>query len=689
MIKLKNQFIFIFFFFSFHVISFGQTYFDSLENVLSSLPEDTNRVIFLSNLSQDISTSSPEKAEQYALEAIALGKKLGFKKGIAKGYTTLAISFYVRGDYTLHFENLQKALDIYTDMDDQIGTGKILNNLGASFQARGNYQESLKYYFNALEIFEEKGVDISVAKVLNNIGEIYEMLDEPDPALDHYNKSFEIFNSKEGFEWEKAYMLLNIGRIHFKKRNLSSALKYYKQSLYIFMDFDEKYYVADCYKNIGEIYFSQKSFNKALDYFNKSLKIKEEIEDKQGVAECYLSIGITYGVLKNALLSNSFYNKSLDIAQEIGAKEIEMKAFQNLSDQEITLGDYAAALDYFKKHTVLKDSVMGFETRKKLAELQTEYETEKKEQENLRLLSENELQKQTIQKQLYAGILVAVFLLSVIILAIVFFKGQQRQRKVNLLLEQKEEVLEKQAKKLAEANVKLQELDRLKSMFIATMSHELRTPLNSIIGFSGVMLMGMTGELSQEQREQLTMVKSSANHLLALVNDIIDLSKIEASKVELLITQFDFSIVVKEVKKSFKVTVDEKGLNMPLKVPEGIVVKSDERRVKQIIVNLIGNAVKFTDEGEVAIRVVKKDGMVEVAVQDTGPGIEKENMDWLFKAFSQVPSGGVQKEGTGLGLHLSQRIADLLGGEISAESEFGKGSTFTLSFPSEYEEIRT
>jgi len=234
---------------------------------------------------------------------------------------------------------------------------------------------------------------------------------------------------------------------------------------------------------------------------------------------------------------------------------------------------------------------------------------------------------------------------------------------------------------LEQANLKLQELDRLKSMFIASMSHELRTPLNSIIGFTGIMLQEMSGEISKEQRKQLTMVKNSANHLLALINDIIDVSKVEAGKVELVIEEFDLIALVEEVRDSFNVAAAEKGFKVSLKIPETLVIESDERRTKQVIVNLIGNAVKFTDEGEIEINVTKKDRMAELSVKDTGIGIREEDMGKLFKAFSQITTRGRLEEGTGLGLYLSKKITDLLGGDIKAESEFGKGSVFTLTLP--------
>jgi len=222
-------------------------------------------------------------------------------------------------------------------------------------------------------------------------------------------------------------------------------------------------------------------------------------------------------------------------------------------------------------------------------------------------------------------------------------------------------------------------------LILASMSHELRTPLNSIISFTGIILQDMTGEITGEQKKQLTMVKNSANHLLSLINDLLDISKIEAGKIELLIEEFDLSALVQEVKNSFKVAAEEKDLKMSLKMPKRLVIKSDERRTKQVFMNLVSNAVKFTDEGKIQIKAAKKDKEVEVSVRDTGIGIRKEEMDRLFKPFTQVSNQGrLKQEGTGLGLYLSKKIVDLLGGEIRAESESGQESVFTFTLPLKY-----
>ncbi len=237
-------------------------------------------------------------------------------------------------------------------------------------------------------------------------------------------------------------------------------------------------------------------------------------------------------------------------------------------------------------------------------------------------------------------------------------------------------------KDLEQANARLKELDRLKSLFIASMSHELRTPLNSIIGFTGILLQGLAGGLNSEQRKQLGMVKSSSEHLLSLITDIIDLSKIEAGKIDLSPEPFELSEIVREVLGSFQVVAERKALSLSAEIPLGLMVVSDKRRIRQVLVNLVGNSMKFTEQGSVKVTTQQKDGVIKVSVRDTGMGIKQEDLGRLFKSFSQVTTADAPKhEGTGLGLYLSKKLITLLGGEIGVESELGKGSVFFFTLP--------
>jgi|GEM_PF-1569495 len=235
---------------------------------------------------------------------------------------------------------------------------------------------------------------------------------------------------------------------------------------------------------------------------------------------------------------------------------------------------------------------------------------------------------------------------------------------------------------LETANERLMELDQLKSIFLASMSHELRTPLNSIIGFTGILLMELAGELNEEQKKQLLMVKTSSAHLLSLINDILDISKIEAGKSDLSIETFQLSEIVSEVVGSIQNAAEEKGLQLRIGSISDMTITSDNRRFKQILVNLLSNAIKYTDKGSVHLSVAPNKKTITVTVKDTGIGIKSEDLSRLFQPFQQIDATLTKKQdGTGLGLYLCQKLVTLLGGKIRAKSEYGKGSTFTFTIP--------
>ncbi|HMM35834.1 MAG TPA: ATP-binding protein [Thermoanaerobaculia bacterium] len=225
--------------------------------------------------------------------------------------------------------------------------------------------------------------------------------------------------------------------------------------------------------------------------------------------------------------------------------------------------------------------------------------------------------------------------------------------------------------------------DRLKSAFLATMSHELRTPLNSIIGFTGVLLKGLGGPLTEEQSRQLGMVKSSAQHLLALINDVLDLSKIEAGELRVSSAPFALAEAVEGCLRALAPAAEKKGLSLVAEVDPAVgTVRSDRRRVEQVLLNLVSNAVKFTETGSVTVSAVREGPWVVTRVRDTGIGISAEDLPNLFRPFQQLESGLTRRfEGTGLGLSICRRLAEMLRGEITVESAPGAGSTFSFRLP--------
>ncbi len=238
-------------------------------------------------------------------------------------------------------------------------------------------------------------------------------------------------------------------------------------------------------------------------------------------------------------------------------------------------------------------------------------------------------------------------------------------------------------RELADKSRQLEAASQHKSEFLANMSHELRTPLNAIIGFSEVLMQRMFGELNAKQEEYLRDIYDSGRHLLSLINDILDLSKIEAGRMELELTDFDLPTAIDSALTLVRERATRRGIALQTTLDERVgPVQADERKVRQVVLNLVSNAIKFTPEGgRIEVRAVPVDGSVEVSVTDTGVGIAPEDQEAVFEEFRQVGASAAKQEGTGLGLALCRKFVELHGGTIWVTSAVGAGSTFTFRLP--------
>jgi signal transduction histidine kinase len=244
--------------------------------------------------------------------------------------------------------------------------------------------------------------------------------------------------------------------------------------------------------------------------------------------------------------------------------------------------------------------------------------------------------------------------------------------------------LNRMSNELGRLYEQLEAANRHKSEFLANMSHELRTPLNAVIGFSDVLLDRTFGDLNDKQEQYVSIIQGSGRHLLSLINDILDLSKIEAGRMELELTSFDLDMAIDNTVTLVRDRAARHSLALDVDVEAELPrVVADERKFKQILLNLLSNAVKFTPEGgRVGVRAGRTAGGVEIAVSDTGIGIAAEDQTAIFEEFRQVGTDTARKrEGTGLGLALTRRFVELHGGTLRVDSELGKGSTFTFTLP--------
>ncbi len=244
--------------------------------------------------------------------------------------------------------------------------------------------------------------------------------------------------------------------------------------------------------------------------------------------------------------------------------------------------------------------------------------------------------------------------------------------------------LQRSNKLLFEANKQLKKTTDAKSAFLASMSHELRTPLNVIIGFSELMIDEVPGEINEEQRQCLNDVLSSSKHLLSLINEVLDLSKIESGKVELRLSNIVLTKVIESLKSTLMPILASRKQSLDIEIEEGLPpVYADKAKLRQVLLNLLTNAIKYTsDGGKLKIEAIRDGDWCQVSVIDNGTGIKKEDQERIFEPFTQIDVLPEEKrEGAGLGLAISKQLVEMSGGKIWVESEYGKGSQFTFTVP--------
>ncbi|NEP20093.1 MAG: response regulator [Leptolyngbya sp. SIO4C1] len=262
--------------------------------------------------------------------------------------------------------------------------------------------------------------------------------------------------------------------------------------------------------------------------------------------------------------------------------------------------------------------------------------------------------------------------------------ANQRLRETNELLIRKNRELELQREQIQRQNMQLTEVSRLKSEFLATMSHELRTPLNAIIGFSQILLRQTKGNLTSYQIDMVSRVLSNGQNLLALISDILDISKIEAGRLELKLEEFDLAQLIQATVDELRSLADQKELLLKVEIAlEDSQICNDYQRMRQILTNLLSNAIKFTEDGCVHLKAeALPANQILLSVKDTGIGIAADQLEHIFDAFHQVDQTVTRKhQGTGLGLAITDLLLNMMQGSIAVESEYGQGSCFQIRFP--------
>lgn len=630
----------------------------------------------------------------------------------------IGIAAITAGDYSLSSQYFARLVKLSTVRDEESRYfGQKMRGVNAYYQ--GHFKEAIRHYQAALETAKLRNIPLEIASIENNLGLVYSDVNQTSQSLAHYLAAQKIYQ-QHGSQQDKADILLNLSSAYIRQSRLDSAAMMLKQAAEDYRLLKLPYGEALANANLGVVMAEVGDLVSARTYFEEAIKFYNEQNDFQNLAKHYgnlANLSMRVNEFERAgqelVLGQQFAQQAQHEAAWLavlvplakwqlsqGLMVEASKAIQRIvelatqledplkkSDVEALKSIHAAATGqyeqalvaleaFFTGHRALQSTAL----RNQLEEFEGNFAAQQLSQELQELKQQQELQKleDARHQQNFAILgLMTVLLLTAIIAW--YIRSLERNAKLRLALE-----VQQQTDALHQVAADLRHSDSVKSQFLANMSHEIRTPLTAILGH--VQMLQMNHELPREVTESLHVIQKQGGHLHELINDILDLSRIEAEQLHIQKTNFDLIGLVDDLEAMFEVTAQNKKLSLHVEceLEKPFAVRGDYVRLKQVLVNLLGNALKFTEQGWVKLSVTDHAGILHFIVEDSGIGMSQEQLKVIFDSFKQGDDSITRRfGGSGLGLCLSKKLATMMGGNIAASSIHHVGSRFELTLPLE------
>ncbi|MFH1321997.1 MAG: tetratricopeptide repeat protein [Bacteroidota bacterium] len=409
---------------------------DSLENILRSAKEDANKANILNRLCWEYKDRDLKKALEYCDQGLSLASRLEFSEGVARSLNNIGEVNRLKGNYKKAIDHHLQSLEIRRELGDKKEIANCLNNIGIVCYNQSKYEKAIDYYLQAIKISEETGDQRGIATRLNNIAGIYYYQGNYQKAMDYYRQSLEI-RTELGDKRGITSCLLGIGNVYYSQDNYEKAVNYFFQSLKINKELGNKKGISKCLNNIAGFYNYQENYEKAIEYLLQSLAIDEELGNKHGIALILNNIGALFSKLGYYDKSREYSERSLMVAKEIGAKDEIKQAYANLAETYAGKEQFKKAYEYHQLYFEITDSLFNEESSRQITEMQTKYETEKKELQIENLNKEKELQAVELKKNRIMMFAFAGGLALVLILAFVIFRSYRQSKKAKEIIEEK------------------------------------------------------------------------------------------------------------------------------------------------------------------------------------------------------------------------------------------------------------
>jgi len=721
---------------------FPQSAVDSLKQRLSECANPDERVTLLNQLAYELNYADPNQAIAYATEALGVAQSSGDQSGAAAAYRNQAIVYQNLANYDQALIFADSSLLLFECSRDSVGIAGSYTTLGNIRCYLSEFTQAISYYEKAYEIYIREGLTSRAATLLSNIAWANSEMGNDHHALETYFSALKL-QEKTNNEQGIALTMNNIGIAYFNLKNFDKALEYYHKALEIRERIDDPFGMAASCSNIGNALGMKGESALAMPYFERALKIFEKTEDRNSMAIVYSQVGhylildgmeeegmaylrksiqineetgnihsLAYVLLEHGLAElkrgneqQAFrdLNRCRDIFTETGNMDLLAQAYEALARYYEQTGQYRKALMHFRDYNRIRDSLFTGQTKDRVAAAEWQYESEKSKAENARLLRDKALTELAAHRNRQSRNIFLVISLVLLIIAVLIFLQYRLKRKLtgrlqdqNRELEEKREQIARQKEKLENQFNKLKELDEMKTRFFANISHEFRTPLTLIGGpLDDVLASPLAETLPDEVKEQISLAQRNVRQLSNLTNQLLDLSRLKAGKMKLKARRTDLVEYLRRTINTFESAIPRhKTITILFQsCLEQLCLYSDPEKLDQIINNLISNAIKSIEvKGEIRVSLSvppsvdideEREGLfATIRISDTGKGISPADMPRIFDRFFRADDSGQSAEpGTGIGLEISRELVELHGGSVSAESEPGKGTTFTVLLP--------
>ncbi len=607
-----------------------------------------------------------EKSIDHFNTSVLLYEEVNHSKNIAGNLVNIGRNYRALGEFDLAIDYFNRAILLLEEMNNKDFLASALINQASIYRDIGEFPKAIENLMRSKELKNQLGEQHGIIENLQNIALLYSDNGDLDEALDFAEQAFQLSQSTKSKSAE-ANSLDILAAINRKKGVIENALDLSNQAKLIHLEISGEENLGNYYVNVGSILFQKQDSVKAKEHLKKGIELARNRSQQRILSYGLLELGrleLANGNVKTAI-------RHLEEALSLAKNSAQIKSIRDISNALYYCykkqGRSNKALMAHEQYLLMRDSLSSRVNQKAVIAQQIQFQYEKQKAiDDAEAASQILIEKEKIKNQKRLSLAIGFGFLASLILAWLAYNRMKVTQKQKTIIEKQ--------KKQAEQS------EKYKERFLANMSHEIRTPMNAIKGMTAIL--NRNDHLS-DQAPYLRAMQKSSDNLLVILNDILDLSKIEAGKLTIQSTPFKLKSTIQHAYDLLKPKAIEKGLfynfNFDTDLPENII--GDPQRLIQILVNLLSNAIKFTNDGGVELNVSKANENLQVTVTDTGVGIEKSNLDRLFKSFVQLGNPDQKQGGTGLGLSISRQLAELMNGQIWAESDLEKGSRFFLELP--------